>query len=546
MLGGGVGGLTAAHELIDRGFEVTVYESRALGGKARSVSVPGTGFGGRADLPGEHGFRFIPGFYHHLPDTMRRIPFPGNSNGTWDNLIPAPMVRLARRGQEDLLLPMKLIPSPMPTIEDMRQTIVSMFSTSLRMPVTEAIHFTNRLLVFFTSCDSRRIGQWERISWRDFVGASGRSAEYTTLMSHGFTSALVAAKENLASTRTIGTAGEQILGNPAEQGIDGPLDRVLNGPTNEVWLDPWIAQLRSLGVRFVLPATVRGLIVRDRRIAAARITDAVGAARIVGADYFVVAMPAGRARTLWSSDVLAVDPSLAGMNRLYEDWMNGIQFYLKRRLDIVHGHISFIDSPWSLTGLTQNQFWGRHTFPQSFGDGTVQDCLSVDISDWHTPGILYGKPAQACSPDEIAREVWAQIRAHLDDASELLRDSDLHSWTIDPGITWHADTGHNSNADSLLINTAGSWQHRPTAHGSIENLFLASDYVRTNIDLATMEGANEAARDAVNALLDVAGSNAPRCHKFVLYRACELDPLRRLDADRHAAGLPNLLDIPTP
>ena len=75
VLGGGMAGLTAAHELAERGFGVTVYEPRALlGGKARSLPVPGSGTGGRRDLPAEHGFRFFPGFYKHVPDTMRRHP----------------------------------------------------------------------------------------------------------------------------------------------------------------------------------------------------------------------------------------------------------------------------------------------------------------------------------------------------------------------------------------------------------------------------------------------------------------------------------------
>ena len=62
VLGGGVAGLTAAHELAERGFDVTVYERKALGGKARSIPVAGTARDGRRDLPGEHGFRFFPGF----------------------------------------------------------------------------------------------------------------------------------------------------------------------------------------------------------------------------------------------------------------------------------------------------------------------------------------------------------------------------------------------------------------------------------------------------------------------------------------------------
>src|SRR5207253_7819158 len=75
ILGGGVAGLSAAHELAERGFAVAVYEMKSIwGGKARSMGKPGSGAGGRKVLPGEHGFRFFPGFYKHLPDTMKRIP----------------------------------------------------------------------------------------------------------------------------------------------------------------------------------------------------------------------------------------------------------------------------------------------------------------------------------------------------------------------------------------------------------------------------------------------------------------------------------------
>src|SRR4051812_23935228 len=98
VLGGGMAGLTAAHELAERGFDVTIYERNALGGKARSIPVTGTAAGGRKALPGEHGFRFFPGFYHHVPDTMRRIPFAGNANGVWDNLIAADGAKWLRAG----------------------------------------------------------------------------------------------------------------------------------------------------------------------------------------------------------------------------------------------------------------------------------------------------------------------------------------------------------------------------------------------------------------------------------------------------------------
>ena len=46
-----------------------------------------------------------------------------------------------------------------------------------------------------------------------------------------------------------------------------------------------------------------------------------------------------------------------------------------------------------------------------------------------------------------------------------------------------------------------SWADRPQAATEIGNLLLASDYVRTHTELATMEGANEAGHRAVNAIL---------------------------------------------
>lgn len=109
VLGGGVAGLTAAHELAERGYRVTVYERNdAPGGKARSMDVPGTGTGGRLPLPGEHGFRFFPGFYRNLPDTLRRIPYPNNSGSVHGNLTNATECLVARYdGRPNLRFPVR-------------------------------------------------------------------------------------------------------------------------------------------------------------------------------------------------------------------------------------------------------------------------------------------------------------------------------------------------------------------------------------------------------------------------------------------------------
>ena len=102
VLGGGVAGLTAAHELSERGFDVVVLEARDIpGGKARSLPVPDSGTGDRKDLPAEHGFRFFPGFYQHLPDTMRRIPDGAGHGVRQPRRRHADPARAGRRAQRD-------------------------------------------------------------------------------------------------------------------------------------------------------------------------------------------------------------------------------------------------------------------------------------------------------------------------------------------------------------------------------------------------------------------------------------------------------------
>ena len=137
----------------------------------------------------------------------------------------------------------------------------------------------------------------------------------------------------------------------------------------------------------------------------------------------------------------------------------------------------------------------------------------------------------------------AQIRLHPTAAAQL-PDDVVHSWFLDPGVQWDAAAGRNTNATPLLVNTVGTWDKRPTSQTKIPNLFLAGDYVQTNIDLATMEGANESGRTAVNALLDASGSTAERAATYKLYRSPALEAVKRSDALLYRAGLPNALDHP--
>jgi uncharacterized protein with NAD-binding domain and iron-sulfur cluster len=505
--------MSAAHELISRGFDVAVYEQGSLpGGKARSIPVPGSGKPPRLDLPGEHGFRFFAGFYWHLPDTMSRIPHNGGTVA--DNLVPTTRFMTARAGKPAITLPDRF---PR-TVGDVQASMAFREFFQAGIPPSEIAFFAQRLFELLTTCEERRYAELDNKSWWDFTRAGKMSRAYQQFLADGMTRRFVAARAREMSARTAGYILLQLMFDFVPWGR--AMDRLLDGPTNDAWLTPWHQHLTSEGVEYHTNCPVTELQFDGKQI-----TGAVAGGKVVTADYYVAAFPVEVMAKLATDDLMEAEPALSRLSLLRTRWMNGIQFFLKRDAPIAHGHVIYADSPFALTSISQRQFWPDVELAD-LGDGTVGGILSVDISDWDKPGILYHRSARRLRAEQIKEEVWAQLKTHIE-----LRDEDLHSWFLDPDVCEPGGRGCK-NAEPLLINTTGSWANRPEANTAIENLFLASDYVRTYTDLATMEAANEAARRAVNAILDVSGSSERPCEVKKLPEPPAFAPLRALDRMR--------------
>ncbi len=530
VFGGGVAGLSAAHELAERGFQVQVFERKpGLGGKARSVPVPNSGTNGRLPLPGEHGFRFFPGFYRHVIDTMRRTPYGADGN-VFDNLSIATRMLLARSGQTEIAW---LARRPR-TLEDLRAFLIELF-TPFGVPLEELNFFVSRLLMVATSCAERRLVEYENITWWDFILAPQMSKVYQVYLGQGVTRSLVAMRAEESSTRTVGGTQLQLLYSFIS--ADGVFDRLLSGPTNDVWIYPWTQHLQNLGVEFHVGSSLIGIETDGTRVAGATVETVAGRSEVT-ADFYIAALPVEVMAALMNDDLKRAAPSLANLEKLKTRWMNGMQFYLAKDEPLVNGHVIYLDSPWALTSISQRQFWSKVDFSR-YGDGTVNGILSVDISDWEAPGVVFGKPARECSAEQIKQEVWTQLKQHLNDGGAVpIDDANLVACFLDPDIEF-PNPSAATNAEPLLINTAGSLRYRPESQVELVNFFVASDYVRTYTDIACMEAANEAARRAVNCLLLASGSSAPPAELWPLEEPAFLKPLQEIDRIRFTLSLPH-------
>lgn len=539
VLGGGCAGLSAAHELVERGFRVDLYERNPVaGGKCRSMGAPGTGTAGRPDLPGEHGFRFFPGYYQHITDTMRRTPGGDGPDGLKGNLVTGHTALFSREGALDIPFPYRQLNTLTGAdIPELTVTLIGVLGLLPGLTPGEVAYFAARVLEFATACDARRDAEYDQLSWWDFVRADEFGPLYQNLLTRSLTRNLVAAQAEKASTRTIGLQATRILLSNIIFSMFEPASRILNGPTSEVWIDPWLRHLRRSGVRWQPGSTVEAIHI-DRGVVTGVSVEQGGERRRVTADAYVLAVPVEQARALLGPAARAVDPGFAAMDRLVADWMTGVQFHLSHRLPIVRGHVTYVDSPWALTSISQGQFWKRDVL--EYGAGNVADVLSVDISNWDAPGILYGKTAKQCTKEEIFNEVWAQAKSTLDWGWAVPDWVRVHSF-LDPAIKFGAAGTPVDNAEPLMVNTVGSWADRPEAITRVPNLFLAADYVRHAADLATMEGANEAARRAVNGILDLVGWHGPRAAIWSYDEPPLLEGPRQIDQLRFAEGLHHVL-----
>lgn len=542
IFGGGVGGLSAAQELTEgpraNHFDVTIVNpgSASYGGKARSDSVDGMPPAARK-FPGEHGFRFFPTFYRHVTDTMTRIPSGTGGLGrvsVADHLVDARRRMLARHGAAPLELPGAPDLAHPGTLLAFLQAI-----GGNGIPLREYAFFATRLLELATTPKQQRLATHERVSWWEFIhDGQPHSAAYDHYLGGGLTRTLVAAKPTEINAKTGGDvllrmlvdSGLKLgLGSGMAPGLRAATDRILDGPTTEVWIRPWLAELERRGVRFE-QGTLDALHFDgvNARVGGATVVNANGQAVQKSADFYVCALPVEK-----MADVLQKSPEVeaAGENlkeirtRFKGDVrdMVGMQFYLSRPLDRYPrdvGHVIYVDSAWALTGICQSNFWRHpHDDLAQVGAGNVQTVWSTILSDWESlhpgPG---GSAASTCTRAELRDLTIAQLELGLNgDGITRFDKASVLSHYLDASLTPAAPGGTSTNTQPLLVNKPDRWRFRPeAAPAGLPNLLLAADYVRTNSDLATMEAANEAARRAVNAILERVQAGPP-CEVFELY-----------------------------
>lgn len=284
VFGSGIAGLTAAHELAERGFRVLVVErvseverrqpyapkvSNApeklpadllsavdeplrsqkpqVGGVARTQTSRVALADQAVTVPGEHGYRLFPSFYRHVFDTMKRTPLPSRQPGVYptafDQLQPTFQQVFARRRQY-----VPLSRERPRTLEAFRREYMQL-TEGLGFERRDLARFFLKLLRYLMTSSERREAEYERMTFMEFIGGPERYSKTFIDAVRAAPQALVAMDAEHCDARTQCNVYLQLL---MDQVLGGPYtDSTLVGPTSTAWLDPWKQHLERLGVTFL-------------------------------------------------------------------------------------------------------------------------------------------------------------------------------------------------------------------------------------------------------------------------------------------------------
>lgn len=525
ILGGGIGGLSAAHSLSKYSdhYNIRIYErNQTVGGLARS----------NRDQDGcatEYCWRVFFNFYRNLFAIFKDVPLIEDQSKTiMDNLTI-----YRHRSYQD-------------------------------SPISFKDHFQGgySFLYGMTSSD-RRLADLDNLAWWKAMESSSQSNLYREV---GAWLGMDRYKGSYQSVIKVGVeknfnhfTGEMGLGPRAP-------DYVTNQPTSEAIFKHWSKHLENQGVKIELNHQISAVNVSENQIKSVIING-----QEIFADYFIFALPIEILSKLVEENSLLQTGNLINAPKLRDIALHkqlAFQVYFDRPISLGKKNIPgfewdnknqsevnaflLIDSPWDLIILQYDRIYSDcelcTDLQNAKGGWSVAACTS------YIPGVLYNKPFEECTYQEIIDELWAQIQNSPTLKKEIeiyngfkLDKSMIIKWSpMWSSYKFDQKTGKLETYEPKFTNNVGTYALRPSFKTDFKNLFLSTGYIKETIDIFSMEAAALAGKlaglEIVN--LDFPNDKIKNRRKIAIDyqqdRPIITAPLRAVDTVVYSAGGPNL------
>ena len=565
IFGAGIAGLTAAHELLDKGFDVSIYEKNdSVGGFARSKR--------RKDgMPTEHSMRGYGNYYINLFELIKRIPIKKSNNNllhkscknkekftVYDNLSRT--IKIINL-QDKVTKYYDLKPEFRDYLILAYYAFKPLFS-NLRNKDYSKVDVYNLFNKKLTSKGFRKLIITIRILYQESIFFSQFYLARIT-------------QANILQFHYHEHCDEQGYYDHSFLTVPGDTDRthIMNQPTSEAWFNPWIKYLQKKGLKLYLNSSLEDIQINakgkiEKCLIKRNIEQWIGSS----SDIFIICInPFEFQKVLTRSKLLKIPfiqktelmkfPYLT--NRKAHDQI-GFTLIFDKKIKNPHNTkkknyiFSLDDSEFGILFYIQSNVFKYDPYIIKLNEKNKSK-ISVISGTVTTPsniGKLYGKTCIQLNKKQILKEIIYQLyrsesfKIHIKKYSNIdidnLKVIDSNIW-----YEWKYD-----KQKSKLISNNPKWMtnleninYRPNQKTGISNLYLGGSHTKTSIIFWNMEGAVESGKLASNYVIDqynLDKNKLERKDKVNLHShdsSLILKPFQFVDDILYKLFLPNILDF---
>lgn len=477
IVGGGISGLAAAIKLQKAGFAVTVFEKQErLGGNMSSALVNGV----------EHDVypHMFPSWYVNFWDLFENEL--GFSQAA--HFDPRPGVKMLSQGASDyvdLFNPTSL------------NAVIDNLKSGLLSPA-------EMLLTGYTSLDiagypmgREGASQLDKLDVNGFLYSTGYATEDVAQMVNYMLQVIW----SIQSERTAAVTYQDFVRHTLTFPNDAPFAHMLKGSLNDKIIEPIRQLLIGTGAAIHCDTEVTSVRMVDGQPTLKwRKAGSSAAGKSGQFDQVILATPgkilnqlvAGEGGNMAGDRLIDLEPSLAQLRRLKGVAIPVIDLYLNRQLpDFPPENIGLAGAQYGLSVLDIAKLWPADQF------------------DGNTALVLAASDGQALPGSTIPE--WG--RALLEELVKYYPDINIGARWGDPDsdIDWDKTFARDNADHALFLNEVGSWDYRPqTSYDTLPGIFFAGDLCRSNVDMATIEGAVESGVRAAQAVQSFEAAHRPQ------------------------------------
>ena len=340
-------------------------------------------------------------------------------------------------------------------------------------------------------CDDR-LAKYDKILWKDYMeGLSPEVYQLLVVIASiylGMNPEKVSAYYMLKLIRTIGDSDHVNIKEKHHVYVfDGPIDKVL--------FNPWKISLEKNGVKFLMEHTISNIYYYKNltTISSIEVLHNNKTETLV-ANVFINAMDIQNLAHLYPMKTEI--NSKKSFMKLYENSkfvQTPVVYTLTYNVNPSNVYpvvLVLRDSPWVLMVNVEKHFYAK--------EKAYAIIMSCTIGNWEIQG-LNGKNAINCRRKELAKECWLQIYKYN---TKLELKPEVPKWDIRKSYTFNHDTSKFETSEPKFSNNVGMHDLKPDCvDKNIKNLYHACAYTKTDVNIFNVENAVDAGINSARLIL---------------------------------------------